>query len=249
MYFMFLFINTFIQSFWLGILRDSVPVVRPWPGGAAGAGRMVCPHEAVLSQPRVSRGSAVTRYQVIYYKYIMYLTLNRRSESEKRKTELVDVLESVSYQLCGEDDISVDVFYEVTLTGHWRPCIRVPITDQRMQNFQNKQNQHLKLSMWNRLFFTCFGLGHKFYVGSRIRCDGDEWWEVVMELYVRVIAADLGLQRSAAQAAGLHWQESGCHLHCRGVHELPHRPHQQNVSAIKDWLFRYSRHITASSKH
>ena len=45
----------------------------------------------------------------------MYLTLNRRSESEKRKTELVDVLESVSYQLCGEDDISVDVFYEVTL--------------------------------------------------------------------------------------------------------------------------------------
>ena len=32
----------------------------------------------------------------------------------------------------------------------------------------------------------------------------DEWWEVVMELYVRVIASDLGLQRSAAQAAGLH---------------------------------------------
>ena len=31
-----------------------------------------------------------------------------------------------------------------------------------------------------------------------------EWWEVVMELYVRVIASDLGLPRSAAQAAGLH---------------------------------------------
>lgn len=56
----------------------------------------------------------------------MYLTLNRRSESEKRKTELVDVLESVSYQLCGEDDISVDVFYEVTLvTGD--PVLESPL--------------------------------------------------------------------------------------------------------------------------
>ena len=178
----------------------------------------------------------------------MYLTLNRRSESEKRKTELVDVLESVSYQLCGEDDISVDVFYEVTLvTGD-------PVLESPLQTKGCKISKINKTNIWSFLceidcVFTCFGLGHKFYVGSRIRCDGDEWWEVVMELYVRVIAADLGLQRSAAQAAGLHWQESGCHLHCRGVHELPHRPHQQNVSAIKDWLFRYSRHITASSKH
>ena len=52
------------------------------------------------------------------------LTLNRRSESEKRKTELVDVLESVSYQLCGEDDISVDVFYEVTLHSGPTPLLR-----------------------------------------------------------------------------------------------------------------------------
>ena len=76
----------------------------------------------------------------------MYLTLNRRSESEKRKTELVDVLESVSYQLCGEDDISVDVFYEVTLvTGD---PILVPIKDEvLLQNFRNKQNQQLCLGL------------------------------------------------------------------------------------------------------
>ena len=57
----------------------------------------------------------------------MYLTLNRRSESEKRKTELVDVLESVSYQLCGEDDISVDVFYEVTLLVTGDPVLESPL--------------------------------------------------------------------------------------------------------------------------
>ena len=141
----------------------------------------------------------------------------------------MDVLESVSYQLCGEDDISVDVFYEVTLvTGD--PVLLVPAPLQtKMQNFLNKPNQHLTFQAFYKIDY--FVLGHKFHVARRVRCDGEEWWEAVMELYVRVIASDLGLQRSAAAAAGLHRQEPGCHLHHRGVHELPHRPHQQNVSA------------------
>ena len=35
--------------------------------------------------------------------------------SEKSRNELVDALESVTYLICKEDDITLDIFYEVRL--------------------------------------------------------------------------------------------------------------------------------------
>ena len=52
----------------------------------------------------------------LYTLSTQYKYLNPLFRLEKEQNELVEVIETVTYQICRDDDINVDIFYEVRST-------------------------------------------------------------------------------------------------------------------------------------